>query len=127
MSKTTRERHVLVAEDDPAIRRLIEVSVRDFATVHTVEDGAKALAWLKENPNVDLLISDVMMPGMDGFTLSKMLRRDAKLSRIPVIFLTAKGGARDIVNGINAGARHYLTKPFDRDDLVAKVRSTLRV
>ncbi len=123
----SKERHVLVAEDDPAIRRLIEVAVRDFATVYTVEDGEKALAWLRENPGVDLLITDVMMPGLDGFTLSKMLRRDSKLGRIPVIFLTAKDRPRDIVDGINAGARHYLTKPFDRDDLVAMVRSTLRV
>jgi len=118
---------VLVAEDDGAIRKLIEVAVRDLATVHTVEDGDAALAWLKENPEVDLLITDVMMPGLDGFSLSKVLRRDAKLSRIPVIFLTAKDRPKDIVDGINAGARHYLTKPFDRDDLVAKVRSTLRV
>lgn len=118
---------MLVAEDDGAIRKLIEVAVREFATVHAVENGAQALAWLRENPNVDMLITDVMMPGLDGFSLAKVLRRDSKLSRIPVLFLTAKDRPRDIVEGINAGARHYLTKPFDRDELVARVRSTLRV
>lgn len=122
-----RERHVLVAEDDGDIRKIVALSLREFATVHTVEDGAKALIWLRENPPPDLLITDVMMPGLDGLTLAKTIRRDPELGRISVIFLTAKDRPTDIVSGINAGARHYLTKPFDREELVALVRSTLRV
>lgn len=123
----SRERHVLVAEDDAAIRRMVEFSIRDLATIHTVPDGAQALAWLRANPRPDLLITDVMMPGLDGVTLSKVIKRDPDLSRMPVIMLTAKDRPSDIIDGINAGARHYLTKPFDRADLIAKVKQLLRV
>ncbi|MAQ16009.1 MAG: response regulator [Sandaracinus sp.] len=118
---------VLVAEDDDAIRRLIELTIRPFATVHGAGNGAEALAWLRSNPAPDLLVTDIMMPGLDGLTLAKLVKRDPKLQRMPIIFLTAKSRPMDVVNGINAGARHYLTKPFDRNELLSKVKDILGI
>jgi DNA-binding response OmpR family regulator len=121
------DRTVLVAEDDEALRRLIELSLRPLATVHAVADGAAALTWLRENQAPDLLVTDIMMPGLDGVTLAKLIKRDPKLSRMAIIMVTAKGRPTDVVEGINAGARHYLTKPFERHELVDKVKALLRL
>jgi DNA-binding response OmpR family regulator len=67
-----------------------------------------------------------MMPRLDGVSLAKILRKTTRLARMPILFLTAKGSAVDVVAGINAGARHYVTKPFKVSDVVAKVTSMTR-
>ena len=121
----SRDRVILVAEDDAAVRRLIQLSLAPLATVHAVEDGAAALAWLRSHPTPDVLVTDLMMPGLDGLTLARVVKRDPELSRIAVVILTAKGTAPDIISGINAGARHYITKPFDRAELVEKIQTLL--
>jgi DNA-binding response OmpR family regulator len=68
-----------------------------------------------------------MMPRMDGLTLAKQLKEEPQTKRTPVIMLTAKNGARDVVAGINAGARSYITKPFKHDELIQKVKSVLNL
>ena len=118
---------MLVAEDDAAIRRLVELTLRSVATIHGAGDGAAALGWLRSNPPPDLLITDVMMPGLDGLSLARIMKRDLELQATPIIFLTAKSAPRDVIGGINAGARHYLTKPFDRHELLAKVKDVLGI
>lgn len=115
---------VLVADDDPAISRLIErVLVRDFDVV-TADDGPGALA-LATKTRPHLMILDVMMPGLDGFQLAQRLRTVPELKSVPIIFLTARDGPLDTIKGIQAGARHYMTKPFKIDDLTTKVKKIL--
>jgi len=117
-------KRILVADDDPAISRLLErILGRDYDVV-TAGDGGGALA-LADTCKPQLLILDVMMPGMDGFVLAQKIRLLPHLKAVPIIFLTARDGPLDTIKGIQAGARHYLTKPFKIEDLVAKVKKTL--
>ncbi len=120
---------VLVAEDDEALRKMIGHFLSDLGIeVHMAGDGLTALEWLRnqERPP-DLLVTDVMMPRLDGLALVQKIKSDPQLSRMPVIILTAKDRPTDVVTGINAGARHYLTKPFKKDELLAKVKRVLRI
>ena len=119
---------VLVAEDDEALRKMVGHFLSDFLEVHLAADGAAALQWMKSRERApDLLITDLMMPGLDGLTLVQQMKEDEKLRRTPVIMLTAKDRPGDVITGINAGARHYITKPFKRDELVSKVKKVLRL
>lgn len=114
----------MVADDDASISRLLErVLTRDFDVV-TASDGTGALALAKEI-QPQLLILDVMMPGMDGFELASKIRLVPQLKSVPIIFLTARDGPLDTIKGIQAGARHYMTKPFKIDDLLGKVKKIL--
>lgn len=119
---------VLVAEDDDALRKMLGHVLAELAEVHLTADGMEALSWLRDSGRMpDLLISDVMMPRMDGLALAQRMKMDASLSRIPVIFLTAKNTPKDVIAGIQAGARHYLPKPFQRLDLIDKVKKVLKL
>jgi DNA-binding response OmpR family regulator len=90
-------------------------------TVYEARDGVDAKALLEIIPAPDALVCDIMMPRMDGLELAKSMRKDATLQRVPILFLTARGSALDVITGINAGARHYVTKPFKIADVLAKV------
>ncbi|MCB9623543.1 MAG: response regulator [Sandaracinus sp.] len=119
---------VLVAEDDDALRKMLGHVLAEVAEVHLTADGMEALSWLRDSGRMpDLLISDVMMPRLDGLALAQRLKMDASLSRIPVIFLTAKSTPKDVIAGIQAGARHYLPKPFQRLELLDKVKKVLKL
>ncbi|MBX3247653.1 MAG: response regulator [Myxococcales bacterium] len=121
-----RRVQVLVVEDDDALRKMLGHMLAGIADVHLAIDGMEALVWLRDSGTVpDLVLSDVMMPRLDGLALAQRLKQDPKLSRVPVIFLTAKGTPKDVIAGIQAGARHYLTKPFQREELLEKVSKVL--
>jgi two-component system alkaline phosphatase synthesis response regulator PhoP len=122
-----RERDlVLVADDDRDIVRFLEVNlVIEGIEVVTAHDGKDALAKaLTLQPNLILL--DVMMPGMDGYEVCSKLRADPRGAGIPVILLTAKSLQTDRLVGLSAGADDYVTKPFEPLELVARVTDTLR-
>jgi len=91
------------------------------AAVFTAADGVEALDLLAQIEPPDAIVLDVMMPRVDGFELARRIKADPKLHRVPILYLTAKTGALDIIAGINAGARHYLTKPFKLPDLLARL------
>ena len=110
---------VLVVDDEPHIVRLIQVNLeRQGYQVETANNGAQALAKIRES-RPDLLVSDVMMPEMDGFELLANIRRDATLMDLPVIMLTAKAQDKDVMTGYQTGADMYLTKPFNPAELIA--------
>ncbi len=88
-------------------------------------DGVDAYERLMGGFVPDVIVTDLMMPRMDGLTLANKLKGHPELARVPLVMLTAKTNARDVIAGINAGARHYVTKPFKTDELVAKVRKAL--
>lgn len=116
---------ILVAEDDPDLLKMLEHVMRALGDVVTAVDGQDALEKARAGPVPDVIVTDLMMPRLDGFALAKQLKSDPRLTHVPVVMLTAKTGPRDVIAGINAGARFYVTKPFKTEDLVAKVRKAL--
>ena len=118
-----RKRLVMVVDDEPAIVRLVRAKLQaDGYAVITAARGEEALALL-DDERPDLVILDLMMPGMDGF---ETLRRIREVGQIPVIMLTARAGDADKVRGLQGGADDYLTKPFNPDELSARVAAILR-
>jgi diguanylate cyclase (GGDEF)-like protein len=117
---------ILIVDDDPDIRTFLEVTLRiaGFSSA-TAENGAAAVDLARElNPSLILL--DIMMPQMDGIEAIRQLRADPRTSQIPVIMVTAKAQGPEKVQGLAEGADDYVTKPFDPDELVARVHATLR-
>lgn len=112
---------VLVVEDDPSISALLTKALQNNGyTVVNASDGEAALVLcVEERPDVILL--DVNLPKLDGFSVAKRLKGVQSLKGIPIIFLTAKDRPADMIQGIQAGAKHYLTKPFKIEELMSKV------
>lgn len=114
---------ILVVDDDPSISRLVQLYLeKEGFEVRTASRGDDALSAFRHLPP-DLMILDVMMPGMDGWQVLKMVR---KTSTIPIIMLTAKDETFDKVLGLELGADDYMTKPFETKELVARVKAVLR-
>lgn len=115
--------NILIVEDEKNMQDIIvEYMRRGGHTCYTADDGVDALMVLKNNP-MDLMILDVMMPHLDGFSVCKMAR---EMSNIPIIMLTAKGGEDDKLKGYGYGADDYMTKPFSPKVLLAKANALLR-
>jgi DNA-binding response OmpR family regulator len=114
---------ILTADDDPQLLRLIarNLELEDYQVL-TATDGQQALELI-EARSPDLVLLDVMMPKMDGFTVCQRVR---EFSLVPIIIITARGQDQDKVRGLDMGADDYLTKPFSVDELLARVRSVLR-
>ncbi len=118
---------ILVVEDEPGIARMIQVllEARGFTTV-VGHSGDEALRQMAEQP-AELVLLDVMMPGMDGYEVCRRLKGDPRWRHIPVVMLTAKDTTRDKILGLETGADDYITKPFNTDELVARIRVLLRM
>lgn len=118
-------KRLLVIDDEPKLLRAVELTLRaENYEVITARSGAEAFMRLAESVP-DLIISDIRMPGMDGYTLARQLRRSPRTSLIPIIFLTAKDGLADRVQGLGAGVDYYVTKPFEPEELIAIIANTL--
>jgi len=115
----------VIAEDDPAIATMLQKVLSTQYDVVVAHDGRSALALAVTPPRPSLLMLDVMMPGLDGLGVAAEVKKMPELKGLPIIFLTAKTGATDVIKGIQSGARHYITKPFKIDDVLAKVKKTL--
>lgn len=116
---------ILVAEDEPHIRELIAISLqRAGHDVEQVEDGETAVATAQANPP-DLLIVDVMMPGITGHEVAQLLASDPRTAAVPILMLSAMGQARDVDEGLASGAHAYVVKPFSPRELVARVNEML--
>jgi DNA-binding response OmpR family regulator len=124
MNKNERPK-ILIVDDDFALLKMIETVLSQVGDVTRATDGLEALEILQRGFRPDLIVTDLMMPRVDGMKLSEQVKKNPQLSKTPIIILTAKGTPRDVVEGINVGARHYITKPFKTEDLLAKVRKTL--
>jgi two-component system copper resistance phosphate regulon response regulator CusR len=115
---------ILVVEDEPDAARYLAKGLRDHAfAVDTAEDGASATEKVHIN-SYDVVVLDLMLPDIDGFSVCKALRASGQT--VPVLMLTARGAVPDRIAGLNAGADDYLTKPFDFEELVARIRALLR-
>ncbi|MDR0683557.1 MAG: response regulator transcription factor [Spirochaetaceae bacterium] len=117
---------ILIVEDDEEIQELLSLSMeKEGWRLDMAKDGETALARLKREP-ADCVILDIMLPGMDGFTVLKKLKAERELGAIPVIMTTARGEDADIVAGLELGADDYVVKPYSPRVLIARVRAALR-
>lgn len=121
-----KSKSVLVIDDDETVRAMVVRALSDVYTVLQAADAASALKLLDSIKPPSLILSDVMMPGMSGTELVRVLKKSKKLKHVPVIFLTAKTGPLDVIDGINAGARNYVTKPFKMADLLDKIAKAIK-
>jgi DNA-binding response OmpR family regulator len=118
--------HILVAEDDRDIAELISHYLKKAGwTPHLVESGDQALIHVRNHPT-DLLILDVMMPGMSGLEVCQALRADRATAAVPIIMVTARTEEADRVRGLELGADDYVGKPFSPNELVARIRALMR-
>jgi CheY-like chemotaxis protein len=117
---------ILLVEDNPDMRTLLRQQLGVEYRLHEAKDGNEGMRKaLVELP--DLILSDIMMPGMNGYELAQALRADIRTSHIPILLLTARSSGDDKLKGLNLGASDYLTKPFDRRELLLRIRNLLHL
>lgn len=122
----TNASQILIVEDDNIVARTVERCLRGGEFHVTVANtGVEGLQVAHRNPP-DLVILDVIMPGMDGYAVCREMRGDPVLKEVPILFLTAKAKEEDRITGFLAGADDYLSKPFNVDELLLRVRAVLR-
>lgn len=118
-------KRILIAEDDPNIADILTRTLGQHYDVLLAKDGPSAIQLAGQPPPPDLLMLDVMMPGVDGFGVAARIRKLHPSRKIPIIFLTARDAPQDIITGIQHGARHYITKPFKLKDVLDRVKNLL--
>jgi two-component system phosphate regulon response regulator PhoB len=117
---------VLVVEDEEDIQELVQfVLTKDGFRVSGVRSGEEAMRQLRASPPA-LVVLDLMLPGLDGLEVCRLMKADATLRAVPVVMLTAKGEEADIVTGLELGADDYVTKPFSPRVLLARIKAVLR-
>ena len=119
--------NILIAEDDANIAELVKIilEVKGYS-ITWAKDGQEAMDLAQEIVP-DLILLDVMMPRLNGYEVLKLLKENDSLNHIPVIFLTVKGETDSKVVGLRMGGHDYITKPFDLDELIARVEAALRI
>lgn len=115
---------ILIVEDSITNVEILLENLKELYTVRVAVDGEKALKTIaKKTP--DMILLDVMLPGMDGFELCRRLKADSRTADVPVIFLTGKSNPKDKLDGLKSGACDFLTKPFDINEVKSKIQTHL--
>jgi response regulator RpfG family c-di-GMP phosphodiesterase/signal transduction histidine kinase len=125
-SSRSHDNNIVVIDDNPEVLKLMKLLLEDEFDLHLASSGEEGLSLIRDQMP-DIIISDVMMPGMDGHALTKRIKSDESLRHIPVILVTARSGAEMLNQGIEAGADDYLPKPFDSVELKARIHNLLRM
>ena len=115
--------HILIVDDDPDIRKVLFFLLKDNYFVEEAADGAAAVEYIAAHPETDLVVLDVMMPGMSGYEACGKIRA---ISNAPILFLTAKSAEADMISAYGSGGDDFLSKPFSQGEFLAKVNSLLR-
>ncbi len=119
-------KNILIVDDEPDLVELLSYNLKkEGFGVLTAPDGEDALHKIRKT-EVDLILLDLMLPGIQGLELCRILRQNPKTERIPIIMLTAKGEEGDKIRGLETGADDYMTKPFSPKELIARVNAVLR-
>ena len=120
-------KRILVVEDDPSIRRVIVLALKSggYTDVTETADGDAALEAAFRT-RMDLVLLDLMLPGLDGISVCRRLRTNPETAEVAIVMLTARGAECDIVSGLDAGADAYVTKPFSKEVRLARIRAALR-
>jgi two-component system alkaline phosphatase synthesis response regulator PhoP len=117
---------ILIVDDEEDILELVQYNLsREGHDVLCADSGEKALEILKSKP-VDLMVLDLMLPGIDGFSVAKQVKNDPRMKHLPIVMLTAKDSESDVVAGLELGAEDYVTKPFSPRVLIARIHKVLR-
>jgi len=117
---------ILIVDDEPDIVTLVSYNLKkEGFAVESVSDGGEALDIIKKR-DFDLVILDLMLPGLHGMEICRILRSNAKTAHLPIIMLTARGEEADRIKGLETGADDYLTKPFSPRELIARIKAVLR-
>jgi len=116
---------LLIVEDNLDIRKLLLKMLSRVYTVYEAANGLDAVKILDEKSDIDLVLSDIMMPGMDGHELIRWIRADERFEGLPVLFLTARAENFMKIEGLNLGAIDYITKPFNTDELILRIRNQM--
>ena len=118
---------ILIVEDEKDIRNLLIFNLqKHHYEVDSIHDGEKALPLIRKN-KYDLILLDIMLPGVNGVDLTRIIKNDNLISQIPIIMLTAKGEDEDIVKGLTIGADDYITKPFSIKVLIARIENVFKI
>lgn len=127
MTRNTKDRRtILIVEDDPSIAEILEYNLNhEGYETRKAGDGLQALEEARREPP-DLVLLDLMLPGMNGLDLCRHLKADPATAAAPVIMLTVRSSEQDVVTGLDSGAEDYITKPFRPRELLARVRSVFR-
>lgn len=119
-------KHILIVDDSKTVRNLVAfIMKKEGFTITTAEDGLDGLEKLYAAGNVDLIISDINMPRMDGFTFIKTVREQEAYRDLPIVVLSTEGQEHDIKHGLNLGANLYMVKPAQPDKMVKNIRMLL--
>lgn len=122
----SERKHILIVEDDLDLQVLLKNLLKADYELSQAENGLEGLKALEKGPRPDLIIADIMMPMLDGLTMVDAIKKHHGTADIPVIFLTAKSTPKDVIEGINVGAKFYITKPFKIDELLSKIKRILK-
>ena len=126
-AKENKDFRILIVDDVPKnIQVLGNILINEKYQISYTQDGNHALALIKKN-EFDLILLDIMMPEIDGYEVCKKIMADPETAEIPVIFLTAKADKESVIKGFKLGARDYVTKPFNAEELLARVRTHLEL
>ncbi len=118
---------ILIVEDDQHIRKLLNILIRkEDIEIDEAVEGNEALTKL-DSSSYDLVILDIMMPNVDGFSILKHLREKEATQTLPVIIVTAKTEDKDLMKGYSMGANYYITKPFEPQDLIHSIELILKI
>ncbi|WP_020598012.1 response regulator [Spirosoma panaciterrae] len=118
--------HVLVIEDDSFIRKVLRQTLKDDFDVTTTENGMEGMAWLEEGHPVDIILSDIQMPHMDGKNLIGMLRASPVFQKLPIIILSTYADSDTRIACLKLGADDYIIKPFNPMEVKTKIMTVLR-
>jgi DNA-binding NarL/FixJ family response regulator len=118
--------NLLLVDDEPGLREAVQAYLEDSGFKVVTANNAQVAWQTLEDYAPDLVITDVMMPQVDGYQFLRQLREDARFRKLPVVFLTARGMTKDRIQGYDAGCDAYLSKPFDPDELVSIVKNLLK-
>lgn len=120
------KKHIFVVEDEEDILELLQYNLsREGYSVSTAKDGEEAVRMIPRKPP-DIILLDLMLPGLDGLEVCRTLKKNPKTANIPIVMVTAKGEESDVVMGLELGADDYIPKPFSMKVLIARVRTVLR-
>ncbi|OQB18387.1 MAG: Transcriptional regulatory protein TcrA [Deltaproteobacteria bacterium ADurb.Bin207] len=120
------KKRILIVEDDPSVRTLLEKALALDYEIESVADGVAAVRRISQPPAADVILCDIMLPGVDGFEVARRAKASSHWSNVPIVFLTARTTPKDVILGIQAGARHYLTKPFKIQEVLDKLARITR-